>query len=433
MSDQLLQFDTRKVPVRILMIVTVGLAVLWSWFVVRWYVGNTLAEYLNPDENTLQTARLAVSLAPNDPLTHWRLGQVSQKKLPADQMDQVIKEYETAVGLSPNDYRFWMSLGAAFEQYGDNQKAELALRRSIELAPAYSYPAWYLGNLMLRNDRYNEAFVELRRASESNPELRPQLFNLAWEVYGSDLEPLKSAIGPTSEVRAQFALFLVEHNKFDDALRLWNSLNENEKRANRDTSKSIIAVLLKTKRFHDAMAVWNDLSPSLTYRAEVGKILDGGFEVDLSRNTDGGFGWQAKSVPQLQIGVDPNQQHGGGRSLRLSFQIRSKLDDVNLSQLVPVQPGVNYDLEYYVKTDRLQTGSPPLIQIVDAASNSVLVTSTDAPDGTTDWKRLTLTFKTGEKSEAVILRIVRTGCGESPVCPAFGIVWYDDFSLTQRG
>ena len=62
----------------------------------------------------------------------------------------------------------------------------------MELAPAYAYPHWYLGNLYLRNGRYNEAFAELRRAAEADPELLPQQFSLSWEVYKNDPEALKN-------------------------------------------------------------------------------------------------------------------------------------------------------------------------------------------------------------------------------------------------
>src|SRR5262245_1854057 len=124
MSDQLIQIDSRRLGVRLLTILTVLLLLIWSWLLVRWYAGNTIAEYLNADENSLEMARLAVRLSPRDPLTHWRLGQLIQRKLSAAQLDQAVNEYETAVLLSPNDYRFWMSLGTAREQHGDVEKAE---------------------------------------------------------------------------------------------------------------------------------------------------------------------------------------------------------------------------------------------------------------------------------------------------------------------
>ena len=432
MSDQLIKLDVRRLGVRIAMILTVLLLLVWCWFLVRWYVGNTVAEYLNPEENTLETARMAVALSPNDPLAHWRLGQVMQKKLSAAQLDQAINEYQTAVRLSPNDYRFWMSLGTALEQEGDMQKAEHALRRSVQLAPAYSYPAWFLGNLLLRDGRYEEAFTELRRASESDAELRPQLFNLAWEVYSDDFEALKKTVGTSVAVRADFSQYLFERKRYDDALRLWNSLSESEKRANRNTGRGIINSLLSMKRFHDAMSIWNDLSPSVTYRAEIGKILDGGFEVEMPRSSDEAFGWQVKTVQQLQLGLDANRKHDGSRSLRLVFQVRSRLNEIGVSQLVAVMPGTEYDLQYYLKTEGLQSAATPMIQVVDAGDKGVLATSSEAPNGHNDWQPVSLHFKTGDKAQAVLIRIARSECGEDSSCPIFGTLWYDDFNLTRR-
>jgi hypothetical protein len=46
-----------------------------------------------------------------------------------------------------------------------------------------------------------------------------------------------------------------------------------------------------------------------------------------------------------------------------------------------------------------------------------------------------LAFKTAGKTEAVILRLARVTCSdqETPVCPIFGSIWYDDFSFKRRG
>jgi len=413
------------------MIVVLLLALVWTWFAVRWYIGNTLAEYFNPEDDSLQTVLRAVSLAPTDPLAHWRVGEFMQRKLPPDQLGQAIKEYETAVSLSPNDYRFWISLGSALEQQGDNESAEKVLRRSVDLAPSYSYPGWYLGNLLVREGKNEEGFAELRRASESNAELRPQLFNLAWELYNSDFQALKTAIGPTAEARAQFAEYLFVRNRPDDGLAVWGSLTAEEKRANRDAGKAILAALLLGKHFHKAMPIWNDLSPSSTYRTELGKILDPGFEDDFPRDRDTVFGWQVKNINQLQIGIDPTTAHGGGRSLRLVFQVRARLEAIEIFQLIAVQPSTTYNFECYVKTHNLQSAATPLIQIAEAADGSSLVNSDGAPVGTNDWQRVALTFKTGEKSEAIVVRVGRSSCEDNSVCPIFGTVWYDDFNLSR--
>ncbi len=57
----------------------------------------------------------------------------------------------------------------------------------------------------------------------------------------------------------------------------------------------------------------------------------------------------------------PAQGHSGNRSLRLYFQVRSHIDTINVSQLVPVKPNTEYDFECYVKTERLESAETPVI------------------------------------------------------------------------
>jgi tetratricopeptide (TPR) repeat protein len=429
MPEQLIHVDPSKPLARLLTLLALALALLWTVFTVRWYVGNTIAEFLNPDENGADSARLAVSLAPDDPLSHWRLGDFIEKKLPPDQIAQAVSEYEKATSLSPNDYRFWLGFGRALEQAGEMGRGEKALRRAVELAPSYSYPRWYLGNLLLRSGRYPEAFAELQRASEADPELRPQLFNLAWEVFKDDFDSLKSAAGTTGEARAEFSVYLLGRERFEDGLRLWAGLSDAEKRNNRTAAGAIINALVVKHRFHQGVSVWNDIAPSPIYRAEMGQILDGGFETGVSHSAVAVFGWQVQSIQQAQVAIDPNLGHDGSRSLRIVFQVHSRLDSINVAQIISVEPGTQYDLEYYVKTQKLESAATPIVAILDAMDDSALASSPPAATGSTDWQRVALSFKTGPKTEAIILRINRDSCGENTVCPMFGTIWYDDFNL----
>jgi len=417
---------------KLIMIFTVSLGLFASWFVVRWYVGNTIAEYFHPDDRRLETAQMAVLLAPDDPLPHWSLGYLIQKEGPPDQISVAIAEYEKAVSLSPNDYRLWMDLGHALEQAGEFDKAEQALREAVKLAPSYAYPRWLLGNLLLRADRYTEAFVELRRASEADGEFQSQLFNLAWQVNKDDFEALKVAIGTTAEARAQFAKYLLVHGRFDEGLRLWDGLAEIEKRANRSAADSIIGSLIAAHRYHQAVEIWNEVAPGEAYRANFGHIIDRGFEDNVAHGLGAVFGWQVESASPVQIGIDAGMGHSGTRSLRILFQVRSHLDAINVSQLVPVQPNTQYDFECYVKTDKLVSAATPVVLIAEAATETNLANSEPAPTGNNNWQRIALSFKTSAKSEAIRIRISRSSCVDSPVCPIFGTVWYDDFDLKPR-
>lgn len=433
MPQEVIHLRVRNPLLKIGLILLLFGAGVWSYYVLRWYVGNTLAEYFNPADNNLNIAHMAASMAPNDPLTHWRVAQVSQKALPLDQQAQAIAEYEKAVSLSPNEYRFWMSLGTAYEQAGEPARAEAALKRAVALAPAYAYPHWYLGNLFLRNARYDEAFAELRIASEAEPEFRPQQFSFIWEIYKDNPEGLKNAVGQSSAARALFALYLLQQKRFAEGLGLWNGLSADEKKANKDTAESIINTLKTDVRFHDALQVWNEVVNE-KYRAEVGRVFDGSFEEPIVYGSDPVFGWQVKNAPQMQIGIDTDKGHSSSRSLRLMFQVRTNIEGINAAQLVPVTPKTEYDFECYVRTEKLETGSTPQVQILDATDGAVLASSQMAPAGTNDWMPVNFSFRTGEKTEAVLLKIVRVSCGteDMPVCPIFGSVWYDDFSFKRR-
>ena len=434
MPGELVHVDVRNPVVRIVLILLLLAAGVWSYFAVRWYIGNTLAEYFNPAPTDLKVANMAVEFAPKDPLTHWRLAQVSQKLLPLDHQAHAIAEYERAVILSPNDYRFWMALGTAHEQMGDSAKGELALKRAVALAPSYSYPRWYLGNLLLRSGRYDEAFKELRLAAEADADLEPQQFNFLWAIYNENLDALKTAMGEGSERRARFALYLLDRQRHDDGLRVWDSLSAEEKKTNRDLANTMVSRLLIARRYHDAMKVWNDIATNERYRAELGHVFDGSFEDAINYGPEMVFAWQVKGAPQLEIGIDPTKSNGGARSLRLVFQVRSNLESLDVSQLVPVATNSEYDFEYYFMTDKLESGSAPMVYVVDAYSAQLLASSEQAPSGSTPWTRVGLSFKTSDKTEAVVLKIVRQKCSdeETPICPIFGSIWYDDFSFKRR-
>ncbi|HEY2962011.1 MAG TPA: carbohydrate binding domain-containing protein [Pyrinomonadaceae bacterium] len=433
MAQELVQINVRNPLIKMLLILLLLVAGVWSYFVVRWYLGNTLAEYFNPAESSFDAAGMGVSLAPNDALTHWRAAQVLQKNLPLDQQGPAIAEYEKATDLSPNDYRYWMTLGTAYERAGEANKGEQALKRAITLAPSYSYPHWFLGNLLLRNARYDEAFAELRIASKADPELQSQLFGLAWAVYSDDLESMKKAVGESAADRAAFALNLLTAKHFAEGLKIWDGLSNEEKKANQRTARQMIDTLKDNFRFHDALKIWNDSTPT-EYSGELDHVFDGGFEKPIPYGPEIVFGWQVNNNPQMQIGLDPDKSHDGSRSLKLVYEARTTLEAVNVFQIVPVQPGTDYDLECYVSTKDLVTGSAPKVDVLDPTTNGTIVSSTPAPSGTNPWTKVTTSFKTGDKTEAVLLRVVRVSCAtkDTPVCPIFGTVWYDDFTIKRR-
>ena len=217
----------------------------------------------------------------------------------------------------------------------------------------------------------------MRRAGEADPQLRMQLFNMASQVYGKNPAELDRAIGPAAEARALFAKYLIDRKEVDAALQFWNGLSVAEKQANRTVGDEIIKTLMEAKRARQALGVWNELLSNDALHGEPGQLIDGGFERNSSSGGSNVFGWQIKSGQQAQASIDSASVHSGSHSLRLLFKARAKVD-INVLQVVVVEPGTQYDLSCFVKTNKLESAGTPEVEIVDA-DGTVLARSQPAP------------------------------------------------------
>jgi len=416
---------------RAVLLLPVILAVLGSWYVVHWYIGDTIAEYSVDVEGGVDLAQLAVKWAPADPFAHFMLGDLEQRDFNLDNLANAVREYETAVTLAPNDYRYWMALGRALEASGDTNEAERVLRHVVELAPAYSYPRWHLGNLLLREGKQDEAFRELTKASQGDPQLRPQVFNLAWEVFAGDADQIASITCPTPDARADLAVYLANRTEFDKAMRIWSGISSKDKKGLRESGDMLKKSLFDSGQFHHVLEIMRDFEPDANSLPQPEKFSNAGFETETAPRGLGKFGWAINSSPQAQISIDHTQWHSGRGSLKIVFKAPTTLDAIDVSQLVIVEPDTSYRLEFYARTGDLRSASTPLAQIVNPVDKSVLATSTPLPDGTNEWQTVTLEFKTKPGMEGILIRFVRAGCGQDSVCPIFGTVWYDDFNLQR--
>jgi len=405
-------------------------ALFGSWFVVRWYVGNTMAEYASSgDERAVEMARVATRWAPGDPFTHWRLASLEDKVFSLNGLADAVREYQLAVTLSPNDYRYWMELGRALESSGDIAGGEKALRRAVDLAPAYSHPRWHYGNLLVRVGKMDEGFVQLARAAGADEAMGPPVFNLAWQIFGGDVDQIARVACPSLPVRMQFAIYLVKQARFADAIRIWRTINPAERKDVRAFNEEFLNALLSARQFRAALKVMREVEPDVNKPAPE-QFWNGGFESDLAQGASNIFSWTIDSKSQARMGIDTKARSGHG-SLRIVFNAPTKLDAIPLSQTVVVEPGTHYQIEFYVRTEDLTSGAAPFISIFDATTNIGLASSLPASTGTNDWQRMTLDFKTSPTCDGVILKVSRGSCEKEQVCPIFGTIWYDDFSLQR--
>jgi hypothetical protein len=407
------------------------LTLFGAWKAGRWYIGNAFADFApSVDEGGVDTTRYALTLAPGDPLVYWGAANLEKATLDPNRMPEAVRLYEEAVRRSPNDYRYWQDLGLVREQTGDSAGGEKALRRAIELAPAYARPRWYLGNLLLRAGRTDEAFAELKIAADAHPTImRQQVFSAAWKVFDKDVKAIENVVGQGAETRAQLAAYLAANDRADEAVRLWTSLNPTEKNEHRKTGEAVMRSLYEKKQYRAAQLLARDLG--IESAEGPGHFANAGFEDSISTAGVSLFGWQITPIAQTEVTVDSSQRHGGARSLRLVFTGFQKPAYYNISQLVVVEPSTRYRAEGYVRTQDLQSAGTPLLEVANALDGKVIGTSASFPMGRNDWQLVTIEFSTPDKTEGIYVRTNRAFCGE--VCPIFGMIWYDDFNLQKLG
>ena len=416
---------------RLLLILPLVCAAVWGWYGARWYLANVISEVVTTgDTPNVDLAQMATRWGPADPFTHWRLGVAAQSDFTAANIQETVHQFGFAVRLSPNDFRYWDEYGRALEASGDSGAAEKALRRSVDLAPNYYYPRWHLGNLLLREGKFEEAFANLFRAAAANEELWPQVFNLAWQAYDQNVDRIANDACKQSSVRAMFSIYLVGVKKFDDAVRLWKTLSGWDRSQLAGRGLELRQALIAAKQFRAALDITRDVEPGNSGISEPEKFLNGGFENALALPTTHFFGWTIGSTGQAAMSID-GSGHNSTHSLQIVFNATNKLDRVNASQTLVVQPNSQYHLEYFVRTEKLSSASPPVVLVLDAADGNSLGVSEAASPGTNDWKKLSVDFKT-RNSDGITIVIGRLPCSVSDICPLFGTTWYDDFSL-QRG
>jgi Flp pilus assembly protein TadD len=421
-SPQIINLSVRRRFVAVGVIVGVIIILAFGWFAIRWQIGNLLATAFNDltDENVKQIAQDAYLLAPSDPRTSLFLARTEDS-------EKSLENYKQAVRLSPSDYRLWIEFARLSGQKGETDKAEQAFRQAIKLAPEYSSSHWYFGNFLLRQNRTAEAFVELRKSAENNAIYHPQVFSLVWTFFGEDTRELEKTAGNSPELRTGLAKFYAIKGRGKDSLTIWNSLSEQDKKANAAYGRQMAQILFEKQLFHSALELVRQLD--IESGAAAGMIQNGGFEKPIEEPKDVYFGWRISSVEKLNIKLDPTQKYEGNRSLRVTFNGYSQPLLFNITQIVSIEPRSRYRLTFWMRTENLKSGGTPNLEVYNVIDNKILATSAAFPSGSNDWKQVTVDFSTPENTEGIAIRTTRVYCGEN--CPIFGTLWYDDFRLEK--
>jgi hypothetical protein len=206
---------------------------------------------------------------------------------------------------------------------------------------------------------------------------------------------------------------------------MWNAVGAADRAKQTELNKELEQTLIAAKRFHAVLTVMRDIEPVV---AQPEQIQNGGFESELPQPGANIFDWLIVARASVNATLDAHA-HSGQKSLRVVFRAPRTLEKIPISQTVVVEPGASYRFEGYMRTEDLLSPSPPALVISGAADGSTLGTSKPAPSGTNAWQLITFDFK--PLNDGITIGFYRAPCAEGQICPIFGTIWYDDFSIKR--
>jgi tetratricopeptide (TPR) repeat protein len=418
------RFSSHRYLRRLFVVVAIGSCL----FVIQAAAGYGFSQLLMTYALTagnLPAARKAIQLTPKDAEAHFAgAALLSLSGTP----DQAVIELERAVALRPADYGLWSELGLLRDQTGDSAGALAAFDEAVRRAPFYSQPRWNRGNVLLRRGEYEAAFKDLSQAAQSNPDLVPNLIDLAWSISRGDVkltEQLAQIKG--DKMRIAFARFLARHGKAEDSITQFADAGNVPDAVRRE----LVEQLLAKGAFKEAFNIWKRAHGIESAKGAAPSVYDGGFEGPLAFEQRD-FSWRVpRNLQATTISLDSSQPHSGSKDLRIEFSGNSNPGTVIVSQVILVEPSRRYKINFASRSQDVITGGQPLVNVSDASGDQKrLGQSPPLAKGASDWQSYSFEFTTTPTTTAVVLSLQRENCTMSP-CPIFGAISLDSFSLEQ--
>ena len=376
---------------------------------------------------------LAASLAhfPNSPRLHAKLAKAC---LLAPECDLAEAESHAlrAMELSPFDYRLPLLLSLIKEAAGDPTIAEQYLRRALALAPNDSDVRWHLANLLLRQDKLDESLYEFRTTIAARKSLLQMTLDLIWTATRGDINALEKLAGNSAQSQIGLAQFLLKRSRAAEAAAILRGLDRRELLAAPETP-ALIDELIAAAQFRCARELWLDLRGAGD--ADRSLIWNGGFEAVVAKEL-AQFDWVVKRDTAGRFSLDTSMAHGGARSLRIDFTGRDPANFAGeVSQLVAVRAGVHYRLECYAKCERLAATEGPRVVVTAMESSSWSAVSKPVGQAADGWQLIVVDFVAPQQAsngESAVYISIELKLQNNQEVPTEGIVWFDDFAMSQQ-
>lgn len=336
---------------------------------------------------------------------------------------------EEAVRSAPSHAYYWADLAEAYAARNQIPQARLAfdcaLRRSLDVPQIYLRYA----NFLFSQNEAEAALVPAARVLRRVPDYDDILFSY-FERFGVPAARVLSAVGADKRSSQAYFTYLLNANAMKDAHQAWNHLTASHF-ASDQLASTYIDALLRHKDHRTATIVWSNWLGASRRAADYPSpnlLYNGSFEQPF---TTCALDWRVTPYPSVQVTRDPSQTHHGSTSLRLTFPGTENLSYAQVTQAVPVSPGL-YSLTAWIRSEGLTTDEVPRFEVVDAENPARLSVESASIKGTNQWTPAQTSFAVTSGTHLLSVRIVRHQSFKFDNKIA-GTLWIDQVVLHRAG
>lgn len=372
----------------------------------------------------------ATKLEPGNAVYWYHFGLYENWNPEHPDLRRAIDDYRRATRASRGSDTYWLSLADAYDAAGQPDQADSAFRHAATAHPVSADVAWRYGNFLLRQQKYPEAFAQIRRALATDPNLTVQAVSESSRV-SDNISGTVSQILPNETKYYVVALdYFVSQNQADESLAVWSHLRSLKPVVKMPEVVPLVDGLLHEQRADDAFMVWNE-ALALTgwpHDSSSGSslVFNGGFEHEL---LDGGFDWHEDPVSGAIYSSETNTVHTGARAVRVEFDGTTNINFQHLWQFVPVEPNRRYHFTGYLRLDGISSDSGVRFLIFDPLHPAALQIQTANLTGTQPWGPVEQDVQTLPDTHLLVIALRRAPSWKFDN-KLSGTVWVDDVSLT---
>jgi Flp pilus assembly protein TadD len=413
-----------------------GLVVVAAFLVAVWLsffgIRAAIARHYSEGE-TAKPLESAVRLEPGNPEYWYGLGRSQQYSL--EQPDAALAEesYRKAIALNPVATEAWLDLGTAYELDGKTEESREAYLRAKKSYPASADVSWRYGNFLLRQGQQAQAYAELRRAIDADPQRAAAAFSRAYRINPDIEQILTDLLPPRSSAYVEMINEAVSEQQLGAAKVIWDRLLILHPRLKMMDFERLVADLLAAGEYDEARRVWDqgtstmNLPPLLEPPGSA--VWDPSFESNLNGYS---FAWQFQPIVQgVSIGFDSTEKHSGSQSLRLTFDGKHNPDLEAACTLALVQPSTNYRFSGWIKTENVTTEYGVGFRIHAYGKFEMPALNTKQMYGNNPFTMIEQTWTTGPDIRRAVICVTREA-SDNPGVRISGTAWVDDVNLVPE-